>query len=322
MALDGLSQSVEAGINSALADAVAVGVTVNAGECAGLADGEHEVVKLALLFGDHGGNGAERVTAGGVFVWGQVAGVWQTTCTNTTGDVVVVVGVGFVNGEVGDVSLLFFDGHEAQHGVGDLLLIKLWLAGLVEIAGGLAKLFVDEIIKRLVNSGGASAQTKAVEGTGNAGAHGVVLVNAGLEGQPSVLLAGGDDFTIPLAGGRLGGNIGKGSHRKEKLEDGAARVDARPTVTESRGDCLRCLGLGAAADASGVIAGILLVRVGAAAQAELAARVLPRLALTIPVETKLRELLPNLGGGLLFELNPNPLPDYLRQAIRGGQLLV
>jgi hypothetical protein len=29
------------------------------------------------------------------------------------------------------------------------------------------------------------------------------------------------------------------------------------------------------------------------------------LAITIPVETKLGQLLPNLGGGLLLELNPN-----------------
>ena len=75
-------------------------------------------------------------------------------------------------------------------------------------------------------------------------------------------------------------------------------------------------------DAGGVVTGILLVRVGCAAQAELAARVLPRLSLAIPVKAKLRQRLPNLGGGLLLELNPNPLPDYLGQAIRGGQLLM
>ena len=66
----------------------------------------------------------------------------------------------------------------------------------------------------------------------------------------------------------------------------------------------------------------LLVRVLGAAQAELAARVLPRLALTIPVETKLRELLPNLGGGLLLEVNPNPTANDFRQAIRCGCLLM
>ena len=99
-------------------------------------------------------------------------------------------------------------------------------------------------------------------------------------------------------------------------------MDARPTNGESGGDCLLCLGLGGTLHAGGVITGILLVRVLRAAQAELAARVLPRLALAIPMETKLRELLPNLGGGLFLELNPNPLPDYLGQAIGGGQLLV
>jgi len=64
------------------------------------------------------------------------------------------------------------------------------------------------------------------------------------------------------------------------------------------------------------------VWIGCAAQAELAARVLPRLPLTIPVKAQLGQLLPNLGGGLFLELNPNPLPDYLGQTIRGGQLLV
>ena len=91
---------------------------------------------------------------------------------------------------------------------------------------------------------------------------------------------------------------------------------------ESGGDCLRGLGFGAALDAGGVITGILLVWVGCAAETELAARVLPRLALTIPMKTKLRELLPNFGGGLLLELNPNPLANYLGQAIGGGQLLM
>ena len=49
-----------------------------------------------------------------------------------------------------------------RYGVGDLLLIELRLAGLVEISSRLAKLLVDEIVERLVNGGGAAAQTKAV----------------------------------------------------------------------------------------------------------------------------------------------------------------
>ena len=67
--------------------------------------------------------------------------------------------------------------------------------------------------------------------------------------------------------------------------------------------------------------GILFVRVGLTAQAELAARVLPRLALTIPMEAKLGKLLANLGGGLLGELDPNPFADYLGDAEHVGHLL-
>jgi len=41
--------------------------------------------------------------------------------------------------------------------MGDLLLVELRLAGLVEISGGLAKLLVGEIVERLVNGHGAGA---------------------------------------------------------------------------------------------------------------------------------------------------------------------
>src|ERR1043165_3379309 len=64
----------------------------------------------------------------------------------------------------------------------------------------------------------------------------------------------------------------------------------------------------------GVIAGILLVRVLETAQAELTARVLPCLPLTVPMKTKLRQLLPRLGGGLLGERHPHPLADDFRDA--------
>jgi len=70
MALEGFGQLLDAEINSALADAVAAGVAVNAGQGARLAHGEQETVKLAVGFGDHGGDGAEGVPAGGVFVGG------------------------------------------------------------------------------------------------------------------------------------------------------------------------------------------------------------------------------------------------------------
>ena len=57
------------------------------------------------------------------------------------------------------------------------------------------------------------------------------------------------------------------------------------------------------------------------AGAESAAGVLPRLALAIPMEAKLGQLLANLGGGLLGELDPNPLADYLGEAVGVGHLL-
>ena len=160
--LDCLRQFFDAEINGALADAVLVGVGVNAGECAWLADGEHDGVKLAVLVGNHGGDGAERVTTGGVFVGREVVGVGQMAGADAAGVRVVVVGIFGVNGQVGHVALLLLAGHEAQNGVRDLLLVELGLAGLVEITCRLAKLLVDEVIKRLVNGGRAAAQTKTV----------------------------------------------------------------------------------------------------------------------------------------------------------------
>ena len=58
--------------------------------------------------------------------------------------------------------------------------------------------------------------------------------------------------------------------------------------------------------------------VASATKAESSARVLPRLALTVPMETKLRQLLPQSRGGLLFELNPNPLADNLGEIKQVG----
>ena len=69
------------------------------------------------------------VAAGGVFVGAEVAGVGQVAGADGAGGLVVVVGVVVVNGAVGDVALLLFDGHEAEDGVGDLLLVELGLAG-------------------------------------------------------------------------------------------------------------------------------------------------------------------------------------------------
>src|SRR6516162_5930113 len=61
----------------------------------------------------------------------------------------------------------------------------------------------------------------------------------------------------------------------------------------------------------GVVAPILLAGIARTAQTELAARVLPRLALAVPVKTKLSQSLPDGGGGLLAKRNPNPLADNL-----------
>jgi hypothetical protein len=68
----------------------------------------------------------------------------------------------------------------------------------------------------------------------------------------------------------------------------------------------------------GVVGLILLVWVVAAAQAELAARVLPCLPLAVPVKAKLRQLLAQLRRGLFLESHPNPLTDNFRKVVGGG----
>ncbi len=50
---------------------------------------------------------------------------------------------------------------------------------------------------------------------------------------------------------------------------------------------------------------------------ELSARVLPCLAFVVPMETKLRENHRYFAWLLLFELNPNPLSDYLGNLPKG-----
>ena len=62
------------------------------------------------------------------------------------GDVSVIAGVGRVvvvvvlvlDGGVGHVALLLLAAHVAEHGVRDLMLVELGLAGAVEVTGGLA----------------------------------------------------------------------------------------------------------------------------------------------------------------------------------------
>jgi hypothetical protein len=199
MALDGLGELLNPKINRALADAVAVGVAVNPRQCAWLADGEHDVVKLAVWFGDHRMNGAAGVTAGGVFIGSDVAGIGQVAGANAAGSIVVAV-IGH-DGQVGDVALLLLPAHVTQNGVRDLLLVELRLAGLVEISGGRAKLFVGEIVRHLVNGDVAGAKSVTVKDACDASAQGGGLVNVRLKGKPVVMLAGGINFGIPLARG-------------------------------------------------------------------------------------------------------------------------
>ena len=60
------------------------------------------------------------------------------------------------------------------------------------------------------------------------------------------------------------------------------------------------------------------MRVAGVTQAECAARVLPSLPLAIPMEAKLRQLLSETGGGLLFELHPNPFSYNLGEIEQVG----
>jgi hypothetical protein len=72
------------------------------------------------------------------------------------------------------------------------------------------------------------------------------------------------------------------------------------------------------ASISGEVVRVLLAGVGCAADAEISAGVLPRLAGAVPVETELRQCLANLGGGLFLERDPNPLADNFGQAEKLG----
>ena len=72
----------------------------------------------------------------------------------------------------------------------------------------------------------------------------------------------------------------------------------------------------------GLVGLILLVRVACAAQAELAAGVLPCLPRTVPMEAKLRERLADGGRGLLTERNPNPLADNFGKLPQAAVLLL
>ena len=213
-----------------------------------------------------------------------------------------MVGGGVVNGAVGEVALVLLHVHKAEDGMGELLLVELGLAALVEIAGGCAKLFVDEVVEGLINDNVAGAQSVAVEGASDAGAKRGALVNVSLEGQPSVMLAGGVNLGIPFAGAGI---------RRKNHNEGGAEGDSAPLRVESGGF-----------EVCGEPAAVLLPGVGSAAFGdELAAGVLPAFAGIIPMEAELRELAADGLGGLLGERHPNPLADNLGEAVHVRQPL-
>ena len=287
---------------------MAGGVGVQVGQGPGfaalaiVADGEAEVVEFAVLVGDHGVNSAEGVTAGGVFVGGNVAGVGQAAGADRAGRLVVVVGVVIVNGAVGNMALLLFDGHEAENGMGDLLLVELGLAGAVEIAGGLPKLLVGEVVKGVIDGNVAGAQSVTVEGAGDAGTEGGALVNVGLEGQPGVMLAGGVISASHLRGAE---------EEKEGIGRGGAEGDSAPLRVESGGF-----------EVGGELGAVGRARVASAAlDGELAAGVLPAFAVVVPMEAKLADGAADLLGRLRAERDPEPFADDFGQWQEFGETL-
>ena len=71
----------------------------------------------------------------------------------------------------------------------------------------------------------------------------------------------------------------------------------------------------------GEVADVFLVRVLEAAQAKLAARVLPCLPLTIPMETKLRQLCRNSGAGVSRNVTQTHLPTTSARLNKPGLLV-
>ena len=179
------------------------GAVPGAAVLAVVTDGEPEVVEFVVLLRDEGAEGAEGVLAGGVFVRGDLVGIGEATGVDGGGGVVVGVGVGVVDGIVGEVAAAVDGAEVGIDGVIDVVAAELGLAGLVEVAGGGAELFVDEVVEGFVNGNVAGAEAEAFKGAGNACPDGGALVNGDFEGKPGVVLAGGGDFGIPLAGGVL-----------------------------------------------------------------------------------------------------------------------
>src|SRR5438045_2641808 len=63
------------------------------------------------------------------------------------------------------------------------------------------------------------------------------------------------------------------------------------------------------------VAGVFLAGIAGAASGKLAARVLPCLPVTVPMETKLGQLLARVGGGCLGKLYPNPFANYFGKRV-------
>ena len=143
MALDGGGQLADALVNAAQAEAVAAGIGFDAGAGAGLAQREQEVVEFGVLVLNHDGDEAEGIAAGGSFVGRDVADIREMASSDGAGQILGMVGVVFVDGEVGQMALLLFAGHEGQDSVADLAAVEHGLAGLVEILGGGAEVFVE-----------------------------------------------------------------------------------------------------------------------------------------------------------------------------------
>ena len=143
------------------ADLHPAGVGLNVGEGIRLPHTHQEVVKLAVLGGDGGVDeveGAAGFGAGRGFIRAKTGDVGEVAGADRAGQVFGVVGFILVQVEVGHVALLLFAGHKGEHGVGDMAAGKAHPAGLVEILGASAEVFVDEKVEGFVHHDGAVAE--------------------------------------------------------------------------------------------------------------------------------------------------------------------
>lgn len=209
---DGLGELGHVAVEGFDGNAAAAGQVLEAGSSVGggaeavATDGEPEVVEFVVFLRDKGAEGAESVLTGGVFVGGDLVGVGEATGVDGGGGLVVGVGVGVVDGVVGEVAAAVDGAEVGTDGEVNVVAAELGLAGLVEVAGGGAELFVDEVVEGFVNGDVGGAEAEGGESAGDAGAYGGdvasggVLVDGSFEGKPGVMLAGFGDFGVPFAG--------------------------------------------------------------------------------------------------------------------------